>query len=217
MHTFRDLAAAADCPRKLYYRRRETDAPAVSAGGRSRRELAFEYERLLADTDRLREAPIVPTPTQYRSRLGSAKARLNWQRLVDPLDRDVLLTGRECRGTVDKLLAGPTVSLVFTDRPPTVGVRAPQSVRLVAAATALAHERGTSVDAAVAEYPAHGVIRLVDITPPRRAAYREAIAVADAVDGPPSRTRAGSKCETCGYSGRCGVRTRSLASLLDRS
>ncbi|ERG89198.1 MAG: hypothetical protein J07HX5_01352 [halophilic archaeon J07HX5] len=217
MHTFRDLETAVYCPRKLYYRRRAGDTSAVPDGDRPCRELAFEYERLLANTDHLREAPIVPTPTQYRSRLGRAKARLNWQRLVDPVEHEVVVTGRECCGIVDKLLAGPTVSLVFTGRPPAVGVRASQSVRLVAAAMALAHEYETTVDTTVAEYPAYGVIRPVDITPPRRAAYHEALAVADAVDGPPSRTQAGSKCKACAYSGRCGVRTRSLTSLLDRS
>lgn len=219
MHAFRDLETAAYCPRKLYYRRRDDDPESVPDAVADRRELAFEYERLLAEDSRLRGAPIAVTPTQYRSRLGAAKARLgdDWPALVDPADRDRLLEGRECRGRAHKLLTtseGPTVSLLFTGRPPETGVWEPQSVRLVAAAKAPAWERERSIDRAFAEYPAHGVVRAVPLTTRRRAAYREAVAVADAIDGPPSRTTNRSKCEACEYSGRCGVRTRSLRSLL---
>ena len=221
MHAFRDIETAAYCPRKLYYRRRDDDPESVPDAVADRRELAFEYERLLAEDARLRNVPIAVTPTQYRSRLGSAKARLgdDWPALVDPAGRDRLLEGRECRGRAHKLLStseGPTVSLVFTGRPPETGVWEPQSVRLVAAAKALAWERERSIDRAFAEYPAYGLVREVQLTTRRRAAYREAVAVADAIDGPPSRTTNRSKCEACEYSDRCGVRTRSLRSLLSR-
>ncbi len=221
MHAFRDIETAAYCPRKLYYRRRDDDPESVPDAVADRRELAFEYERLLAEDARLRNVPIAVTPTQYRSRLGSAKARLDddWPALVDPAGRDRLLEGRECRGRAHKLLetpAGPTVSLVFTGQPPETGVWEPQSVRLVAAAKALAWERERSIDRAFAEYPAYGLVREVQLTTHRRAAYREAVAVADAIDGPPSRTTNRSKCEACEYSDRCGVRTRSLRSLLSR-
>lgn len=76
VHTFRDLETAAYCPRKLYYRRREDDPDPVPETVKARRELAFEYERLLEDRSLLQEAPIAVTPTQYQSRLGASKAQL---------------------------------------------------------------------------------------------------------------------------------------------
>jgi len=215
MHAFRDVATAAYCPRKLYYRRRRPDEE-TPASVRRRREVAFRYERLLADDAALSAAPIAVTPTQFRSRLGCAKARLDaWDRLADPDDRDVFLTGRECRGVAHKLLADePTVSLVFAGRPPEQGVWEPQSVRLVAAAKALAWERETDVGRAFAEYPAHGVVRAVELTTRRKAAYREAVRTADAIDGPPARVDNDAKCRPCEFNDECGTRTRSLRSLL---
>ncbi len=216
MHAFRDVATAAYCPRKLYYRRRDSDAGGTPADVERRREIAFQYDRLLSDKAALRDAPIEVTPTQFRSRLGSAKARLDaWEGLVDPDGRDVLLTGRECRGIAHKLLAEePTLSLVFTGDPPRQGVWHPQSVRLVAAAKALAWERETPVERVFAEYPTHGVVRAVELTTRRRAAYREAVRTADAIDGPPARVDNDAKCGACEYSAECGTRTRSLRSLL---
>jgi len=215
MHAFRDVETAAYCPRKLYYRRRQPDEETPDSVADCR-QLAFEYERLLQDDQRLRAAPIAVSPTTYRSRLGCLKARLDeWDRLADPGDRDVLLTGRECRGVAHKLLPEePTVSLVFAGEPPEQGVWHPQSVRLVAAAKALAWERETTVERAFAEYPAYGVIRAVDIGTRRRAQYREAVRVADTVDGPPARVETDAKCSPCEFSGQCGARTRSLRSLL---
>jgi len=217
MHAFRDLETAAYCPRKLYYRRRQ---PAEETPDRvaRRRDLAFRYESLLADEAALREAPIAVTPTQFRSRLGSAKARLtesDWRGIVDPDGRDVLLAGRECRGVAHKVLAeAPTVSLVFTGKPPEQGVWHPQSVRLVAAAKALSWERETPVERAFAEYPAHGVVREIPLTTRRKAAYREAVRTADAIDGPPPRVDNDAKCAPCEFRDECGTRTRSLRSLL---
>ena len=217
MHAFRDVETATYCPRKLYYRRRQPDEETPDQVER-RRELAFQYERLLADEGRLRDAPIAVTPTQFRSRLGSAKARLpdsDWQGLVDPEGREVFLTGRECRGIAHKVLAdGPTVSLVFGGEPPEEGVWRPQSVRLVAAAKALSWERETPVERAFAEYPARGVVREVALTTRRTAAYREAVRTADAIDGPPARVDNDAKCAPCEFSDECGTRTRSLRSLL---
>lgn len=215
MHAFRDVETAAYCPRKLYYRRQSPQEEPPDRVER-RRELAFRYERLLADRAALQAAPIAVTPTQFRSRLGAAKARLSaWDRLVDPDGREVLLSGRECRGIAHKLLeSDPTVSLVFTGDPPDQGVWHPQSVRLVAAAKALAWERETPVERAFAEYPAHGVIREVELTTRRRAAYREAVRTAGAIDGPPARVDNDAKCAACEFSDRCGARTRSLRSLL---
>lgn len=216
MHAFRDVETAAYCPRKLYYRRRRPEPEETPEDVQRAREVAFRYERLLTDDAALREAPVAVTPTQFRSRLGSAKARIDvWDGLADPEDRDVFLAGRDCHGVAHKLLAGePTVSLVFAGEPPRQGVWKPQSVRLVAAAKALSWERETTVERAFAEYPAHGVVREVELTTRRRAAYREAVRTADAIDGPPARVEADAKCRPCEYSDDCGTRTRSLRSLL---
>jgi CRISPR-associated exonuclease Cas4 len=216
MHAFRDVATAAYCPRKLYYRRRQPDSPEIPAQVRRRRELAFRYDTLLTDDETLRTAPIAVTPTQFRSRLGCAKARLDaWDGLADPDERDVLLTGRECRGIAHKVLDGePTVSLVFAGEPPEQGVWQPQSVRLVAAAKALAWERETAVERVFAEYPAYGVVREVELNTRRRAQYREAVRTADTIDGPPGRVDSDAKCAPCEFSAECGTQTRSLRSLL---
>jgi len=217
MHAFRDVETAAYCPRKLYYRRRSPDPEQVPEAVTARRELAFRYEELLADDSALRAAPIEVTPTQYRSRLGCAKARLDaWDALADPADRAVFLSGRECHGVAHKLLdrPEPSLALAFAGEPPEEGVWEPQSVRLVAAAKALSWKRETSVERVFAEYPAYGVIRDVDLSVRRKAAYREAVRTADAIDGPPARTRNRSKCSPCEYQSECGVKTRSLRSLL---
>jgi CRISPR-associated exonuclease Cas4 len=219
VHAFRDLEVAAYCPRKLYYRRRSPDEETVPAVVGERRELAYEYERLLANSERLREAPIEVTPTQFRSRLGSARARLDrWDELRDPAGTDVFLSGRECRGIAHKLLRSssnpPSLSLVFTGKPPEQGVWQPQSVRLMAAAKALSWEEKTAVESVYAEYPACGAIRRVDVDARRTAAYREAVRIADSIDGPPARQRNDAKCEPCEYRPECGVKSRSLRSLL---
>ena len=216
MHSFRDIEAAAYCPRKLYYRRRspeETEPPEIVG---ERREIAFEYEQLVSDTDRLRAAPIEVTPTQFRSRLGCARARLDrWDELCDPADTDVFLSGRECRGIAHKVLESPpSLALVFAGEPPEEGIWRPQSVRLMAAAKALSWERETAVDTVYAEYPAYGIVRRVDVDARRTAAYREAVRIADSIDGPPARTSNRSKCDPCEYQPQCGVKTRSLRSLL---
>jgi CRISPR-associated exonuclease Cas4 len=217
MHAFRDLETAAYCPRKLYYRRREADPdretpPEVA----DRRALAFSYERLLADEHARRTAPIAVDPDEYRHRLARTKReRDDWDGLVDPADRNVLLTGREARGIAHKILEDPLApSLAFTGAPPEQGVWEPQRVRAVAAAKALSYERETPVEHAIVEYPAHGVVRTVALTTRHKAAYRSAVRAADTVDGPPARLDDSAKCEPCEYRTECGVRTRSLKSLL---
>jgi CRISPR-associated exonuclease Cas4 len=217
MHAFREVETAAYCPRKLYYRRQSSGQEETPEEVAARRGLAFEYERLLDDDSAIRNAPIAVTPTQYRSSLGCAKARVDrWEALADPPDREVFLSGRDCRGVAHKLLGGtpPSLSLVFAGKPPETGVWHPQSVRLVAAAKALSWERETGVERVFAEYPAYGVIRGVDVTVRRTAEYREAVRTADAIDGPPARTDNRAKCEACEYQPECGVTTRSLRSLL---
>jgi len=212
--TFRELATAAYCPRKYYYRQRESTDVEVPAEVETKRELAFEYPRLLDGG--LSGAPIAVTPTQFRSRLSRVKASLDaWDSLVEDPDRDVLLEGRDCRGIAHKVLADPVApSLVFTGAPPENGVWEPQSVRLVAAALALAYERERQVAVAFAEYPTHGIVRRVPLSAHRRATYRAALRTVESIDGPPPRADNRTKCEPCEYREKCGVKTRSLRSLL---
>lgn len=219
MHAFRDIEAAAYCPRKLYYRRtspREEEPPAIVG---KRREIAHEYEALLDDEERLRDAALEVTPTQFRSRLGCVRAKLDrWDELADPAETEVFLSGRECRGIAHKLLAAgvgpPSLSLVFAGEPPENGIWKPQSVRLMAAAKALSWEEETTVEYVYAEYPAYGVVRRVDVDARRTAAYREAVRIADSIAGPPARIKNEAKCEPCEFRSECGVRSRSLRSLL---
>jgi len=216
-HTFRELETAAYCPRKLYYRRRD-GPPDVPEEIERIRRLAREYERLLTDDAALLSAPIEPDPGTVRERLRAARDRLDdWAALVDPAETDVYLAGKDARGIAHKLVEadeGAVPSLVFAGGPPDQGVWEPQSVRLVAAAKALSWERERSVERAVAEYPAYGVVREVDIGPRRTGRYRRALRTAGSIDGPPARVDNDAKCDPCEYREQCGVRTRSLRSLL---
>lgn len=214
MYAFTDLSLAAFCPRKLYYRRRD-DEPAPERG--ARHELAFRYDRLRDPSHDLAGEPIALEPGAYRRALGRSAARVDaFEALADPDDRDVFLTGRQVRGVAHKLIETPLApSLVSAGAPPETGVWAPQSVRAVAMAKALAWERETPVERAFVEYPAHGVVREVELTVRRTGQFRRALRTAASLDGPPPRTRQRSKCEGCAYRGECGVRTRSLRSLLE--
>ncbi|WP_336327857.1 CRISPR-associated protein Cas4 [Halovenus sp. HT40] len=216
MHAFRDIETATYCPRKLYYRKRDPDEKEIPEIVGERRQIAYEYESLLADDEAVRNAPLEVTPTQFRSRLGCARAKLDrWDELADPPEREAFLSGRECRGIVHKRLTDPpSLSLVFAGQPPENGIWRPQSARLVAGAKALSWEEETAVESVYAEYPAYGVIRQVGIDARRTAAYREAVRIADSIDGPPARIGNESKCTPCEYRGECGVKTRSLRSLL---
>lgn len=217
MHAFRDVATAAYCPRKLYYRRRDPDiGESIPEEVADRRQLAFEYQRLLEDDAALLAAPIEVTPTTFRSRISCARAGIDaWASLADPPARDVRLEGKDTRGIAHKVLESPlSPSLVFAGRPPEQGVWEPQSVQIVAAALALSWEREQSVERAFAEYPAYGVVREVEISARRRAQYRAALRTAESIDGPPARTENREKCDPCEYREQCGVRTRSLRSLI---
>ncbi|MFB6103171.1 MAG: Dna2/Cas4 domain-containing protein [Haloplanus sp.] len=216
MLTFGALARAAYCPRQYYYARREDDHEPPPAA-RMRRDLAFRYPSLREASDAtLAGEPIDHPPGAYRDALDDLAARDDWAALTDPADRGVLLEGRECRGIVHKLLAGdpPTPTFVSPGRPPERGVWRPQRVRAVAMAKALAWERERTVPSALVEYPAHGVVRRVDLTTHNRAAYRRTIRTIRGIDGPPPRIDDTAKCDACDYREQCGVRTRSLRSLL---
>jgi len=222
-HAFSDLRLAAYCPRKLYYARRDDDRSPPPEVER-RRELAFRYGELLGAADKppdatdsdLADEPIAVAPKTFRENLGRARRRLDdWGDLRDPADRNVLLTGRECRGVVHKLLDDPPrPSLISAGSPPEQGVWEAQSVHAVAAAKALAWERERPVERAYVEYPSHGVVRSVDLTVRRKARYRKAIRTLESIDGPPPRLRDDSKCDSCEYAEQCGVRTRTLRSML---
>jgi len=217
-HTFRELETAAYCPRKLYYRQRD-GPPDVPDEIGDVRQVAFDYERLLTDDEALLAAPVEVGPETFRERLRAVRDRLDaWDELVDPTARDVRLCGKDARGVAHKLLdsgaGAPAPSLVFAGRPPDQGVWEPQSVRLIAAAKALAWERERTVDTAYAEYPAYGVVREIEVSARRTGVYRRAVRTAASIDGPPSRVDNDAKCGPCDYREQCGVRTRSLRSLL---
>lgn len=216
MHAASDLSTAAYCPRQLYYRRREDDRdppPSVA----ERRALAFEYPDLIDASDAsLSERPIELPSEEYRANLRRARDRLDcWDALADPVDSEVLLSGRECRGIAGKVLEEPLApSYLSPGAPPERGVWEPHSVRAVALAKALSWECQRPVETAFVEYPTYGVVRRVRLTTRRKAAYRGAIRAVEAIDGPPARLKGSAKCDACEYRERCGTRTRSLRSLL---
>ena len=216
-HAFSVLAVAAYCPRKCYYTLREGDLEGPPEEIRAIRELAFRYGELAdADDAALAEEPLAVSPLQFRRNLGCARARLDrFEELTAPTTRDVLLEGRDCRGIAHKVLGDPPEpSLVSAGTPPKQGVWEPQTVRAVAAAKALAYEREQPVERAYYEYPAHGIIRAIPLTTRRKAIYRRTVRALEAIDGPPPRLDDDAKCSPCEYREECGVRTRSLRSLL---
>ncbi|PSQ18238.1 hypothetical protein BRD00_05655 [Halobacteriales archaeon QS_8_69_26] len=213
---FSDLRTAAYCPRKLYYARRgEREVPPEVL---ERREMAFRYPDLVDAPDAvLADEPLAVSPRRFRENLDRLRSRDPdlWAAITDPEAREVLLEGRECRGIAHKVLADPPrPSLVSAGSPPEDGVWEPRTVHAVAAAKALAWERERPVETAVVEYPAHGVVRTVDLTTRRKAAYRRTVRAVRSMDGPPPRLRDDAKCDPCEYADECGVRTRTLRSLL---
>ncbi len=216
---FSEVATAAYCPRKLYYARSHDDlAQDPPPEVQETRELAFRYPELLAADDATLESePLAVTPLQFRRNLGCASARFDvFDDLADPDARGVFLEGRDCHGIAHKVVETdpPVPSLVSAGEPPEQGVWEPQSARAVAAAKALSYERERPVERAFYEYPAHGAIREVRLTARRKAAFRRAVRAVESLDGPPPRLRDDAKCDACEYRSECGVRTRSLKSLL---
>lgn len=224
---FSDLRTAAYCPRKLYYARRDDDReppPSVAHV----RALATRYDELrhASDADLKRE-PIEREPAIYRRQLEHTRDRLvsdsagndgthtRWDDLCHPERTNVLVTGRHCRGIVHKVLTDPLEpSIVAVGAPPERGVWHPQSVHAVAAAKALSWEHQTPVAGAWLEYPAYGVIRYVNLTTRRKAEYRRVLRTVRSLEDPPARVSNRSKCDSCAYADTCGVRTRTLRSLL---
>ncbi|MFB6134362.1 MAG: hypothetical protein ABEJ55_05185 [Halanaeroarchaeum sp.] len=213
-----DVAMAAYCPRKLYYARTGDRSPPPEYDRAL--ELSRSYPALLGASDAaLSTMGLAVEPAEYRRRLARARDRLDsWTDLVDPAAVDVSVTGKDVHGRIPKVLDDPpTPVLVSPGEPPENGVWEPQSVRAVGAAKALAWRERTPVEWAVVEYPLSGVVRRVDLTTRKRAAFRRAVRAARAIDAPPPRLHDGAKCEACGVAERCGVRTRSLRSLLSVS
>ncbi|WP_158058563.1 CRISPR-associated protein Cas4 [Halorussus halophilus] len=214
---FSELSTAAYCPRKLYYQRR--DEFEMPEEVEARRKLAFRYGDLLdASASELSGLPLHVSPEEFRRNLDRSRDRFSavWPAIRNPNERERLTTGRECRGIVHKVLdlGVPTPSMVFTGDPPENGVWEGQSVRAVAAAKALSWEHEQSVERAFVEYPAHGIVREIDLHTRRKAAFRQALEAAQSIDGPPPRLSGDSKCEPCDYREECGVKTRSLRSML---
>ncbi|CAI48803.1 DUF83 domain protein [Natronomonas pharaonis DSM 2160] len=218
MEAFTDLATAAFCPRKLYYRRKHDDATPPDDVAATR-NLAFRYSSLLNAESSLDAEPVVPEPSAYREALRRQRQRLDrWPDLVDPPSTRVFLSGKDAHGIAHKVLESPPApAIVSTGKPPENGVWKPHSVRATAAAKALSWERQQPVETAYVEYPAFGDIRKVRMTTRRKATYRKALNTAESIDGPPPRLKNDNRCQTCEYADECGTRTRSLRSRLSRS
>ncbi|ELZ45744.1 hypothetical protein DJ71_14760 [Halorubrum sp. E3] len=225
---FSDLARAAYCPRQLYYVRRD-DERSVPPKARDRIDLAFRYDELVDAPERvLRQLPLHRSPAAYRRNLDRLREREAYDSLVDPASERGFLSGKDCHGTVHKVLEPsgepddpdetepsppPIPTLVSSGEPPENGVWEPQAVRAVGLAKALAWEREREIERALVEYPAVGVVREVRLTLRKKAAYREALRAARSIDGPPPRVD-DDRCNVCDYAAECGTRRRSLRSLL---
>lgn len=215
MEPFTEIATAAYCPRKLYYRRKNDDGTPPERIA-AIRNLAFRYEELLAPGADLAKEPIAVTPSRYRSNLGGERARLDrWDELLDPAETRAYVEGKDANGIAHKLLSDPPVPVIVSPgEPPDRGVWKPQSVRATAAAKALSWERERPIEEAYIEYPAYGLVRRLRLTTRRKAAYRSALRTVESLDGPPPRLRDDARCQSCEYREECGTRTRSLRSRL---
>ena len=221
MIPFSDVGRAAYCPRQLYYARRDDDR-SVPAEARARIDLAFRYSALVDAPDRtLRRLPIRRSPAAYRRNLSRLRERDDYRGLVDPDRERAFLSGKDCHGTVSKVLGAggeppadpPVPTVVSPGEPPENGVWEPQSVRAVAIAKALSWESEREIPRALVEYPSVGVVREVRLTTRKKASYRRALRAARAIDGPPARVD-DDRCAACDYRDRCGVGRRSFRSLL---
>jgi len=210
--SFSDLARAAYCPRQLYYARREDREPPPEH--ETARELAGQYDALAVASDAaLATYDLAVEPPEFRSNLRASLDR--HPRVADPAETAAFVRGKDAHGRVGKVHTGPLAASVVTPgSPPEAGVWAPQSVRAVAAAKALAWRENQPVERAYVEYARHGVVRKVPLTTRRKAAYRRALRAVRSLDGPPPRLHDDAKCGACEYSDRCGTKTRTLGSLL---
>ncbi|SEW17484.1 CRISPR-associated protein Cas4 [Halobacterium jilantaiense] len=209
--SFSDLALAAYCPRQLYYARRDDRDPPEAHD--AARELATQYGSLsVASEAALATYDLAVEPPEFQSNLAASLAAHS---VDDPAETAVYLRGKDAHGKAAKVHRGPLApSLVTPGSPPEAGVWEPQAVRAVAAAKALSWREQTPVDHAFVEYARHGVVRRVELTTRKKAAYRRALRTARALDGPPPRIHDDAKCGACEYREECGTKTRTLGSLL---
>lgn len=186
-----ELKAATYCPDRDQYR---TGDAVASDHPEERRSLAFRYPQLVtAEKPLLAELPIGVPPGTYRHRLRQLRSRSVWSQLTDPADTDRPFETRDCHGTVPKVLESPTRPvLVSASRPPAHGVWRAQEVAAVAATAGLQADREETVDRAVIEYPGHGVVRSISITPHHRRRYQQALQRCN----PETRPSAGSTAMT---------------------
>lgn len=208
-----DLALAAYCPRKLYYARGTDRTPPPEY--EDARAVSSQYGAVFGSGSVPTEKLAVH-PRTFREALAAARDRLSvWPKLVSPARTDCSLVGKAVHGRVPKVIESPLAPvLVSPGAPPEEGVWEPQTVKAVGAAKALAWERETPVKRAYVEYPRHGVIRTVDLTTRNKAAYRRTLRAVQSMDGPPPRLDDDRKCSSCRFAEQCGVRTRSLKTLL---
>ena len=234
--TFTDLATATYCPRQLYYDRREGGrAPPPEATDRI--DLAFRYPELRRmDDAALAAEPIDRPPAAYRAALADPSrtrvlldgkdARGVAHKLLRPAgpgdasrdgsagageDGDRDSDGGNNGATEDD---PPVPVIVSPGKPPESGVWEPQSVRAVAAMHALSWVEERRVRRALVEYPAHAVVRDVHLSVRRSGTYRRALRTVRELAGPPPRHSGSAKCESCRHREHCGVKTRSLRSLV---
>ncbi|MCG1004342.1 MULTISPECIES: hypothetical protein [Halobacterium] len=209
---FSDLARATYCPRQLYYARRDDRSPPPEHD--HARDLAGQYDALAVASDAaLATYDLAVEPPEFRSNLRASLDR--HPRVADPAETAVFLRGKDTHGRARKVHTDPlSVSVVTPGSPPEAGVWAPQSVRAVAAAKALAWREEQSVERAYVEYARHGVVRELSLTTRRKAAYQRALRAVRGLDGPPPRLHDDAKCGACEYSDECGTKTRTLGSLL---
>lgn len=209
-----DLSLAAFCPRKLYYARDTERTPPPEY--QDALDVSRQYGAVFGPTDDVPADKLAVHPATFREALGAARDSLPaWASLVDPERTEVTLAGKDVHGRVAKVLEEPLApALVSPGAPPETGVWRPQAVKAVGAAKALSWERGSAVEKAYVEYPRHGVIRSVALTTRKKAAYRRTLRTVRSLTGPPPRLDDDAKCESCRFADQCGVRTRSLKSLL---
>ncbi|QZY00653.1 CRISPR-associated protein Cas4 [Halobaculum rubrum] len=229
--TFTDLATATYCPRQLYYDRREDDRGPPSETT-ARIDLAFRYSELRdLDDAALAAEPIDRPPGEYRAALARLADRADWESLSSPTDTRVLLDGKDARGVAHKVIGAigadaprdddgnpigdpPVPVIVSPGEPPEQGVWEPQSVKAVAAMHALSWQEGRRIRRALVEYPTHGVVRDMSLSVRRSGTYRRVLRSVREMDGPPARLSGSPKCRECRHRTNCGVRTRSLRSLV---
>ncbi|SHH13494.1 CRISPR-associated protein Cas4 [Halobaculum gomorrense] len=229
--SFTDLATATYCPRQLYYDRREDDRePPPEATVQI--DLAFRYPELRdLDDAALAAEPIDRPPAEYRAVLARLADRADWKSLSSPTHTRVFLDGRDARGVAHKVLGAigadaprddggtptgdpPVPVIVSPGEPPERGVWEPQSVRAVAAMHALSWQEERRIRRALVEYPAHGVVREVSLSVRRSGTYRRVLRSVRDMDGPPARLSGSAKCRECRHRTNCGVKTRSLRSVI---